>query len=622
MAQRGIQRVATCVLIFGVALATGPARGQIPEWFGSYRTAANFDLRDARSGLSVKLSDFFNQATPTKNVVVLVFIGVACPIGDLYMPRLAELAEAYKDKAVKFLAVNSNAHDTALQVADHARRFKVPFPVLKDPGNVVADVYLVERTCEVIVIAGMREIRYRGAIDDQYGLETRKDAPSQRYLADALDAILAGHKVATPVTPVVGCPLDRVGPQGASGRKAPRVRAAAAELATAYDERDSDDPIDVGSVTYAGDVAAIFQQKCQSCHRPGQVGPFSLLSYDDTRRHAAMIREVVEERRMPPWHADPRYGHFDNDRSLSAGSAPWSWPGSTRVAARRREGSARRAGVSRGMDDRQAGPRHRDARALYRAGAGDGSVSSISASRPASRKTNGSRPPRRVPAIRRSCTMCWSRSTTTRRRPTRTNGACRSRTSLPMRPAIYPCLCHQALPSGSPPDRTSSSRCTTRPSAKSGPIARRLRSIFAKRRRAHEAHTLGIIQPAVRDSSGRRQSLRCSRATSSLPKPNSTASFLTCICVARASATPPPSPTAAARSSCRCQDTTSPGRASIAWREPRRSPKGPRSIAWRTSTTLQKPSQPRPARKVVWGEQTFEEMMIGYIDVSFLDHKP
>ena len=152
--------------------------------------------------------------TPTKNVVVLVFTGVSCPIGDLYMPTLGELAEAYKDKGVKFLAINSNAHDTAHQVADHARRFKVPFPVLKDPGNVVADVNLVERTCEVLVIAGMREIRYRGAIDDQYGLGTRKDAPTRRYLADALDAILAGRKVATSATPVAGCPLDRVQPRG------------------------------------------------------------------------------------------------------------------------------------------------------------------------------------------------------------------------------------------------------------------------------------------------------------------------------------------------------------------------------------------------------------------------
>ena len=66
------------------------------------------------------------------------------------------------------------------------------------------------------------------------------------------------------------------------------------------------------------DVAEIIQNKCQTCHRPGQVGPFSLLTYDDARKHSAMIREVVDDRRMPPWHADPRYGHFVNDRSLSA----------------------------------------------------------------------------------------------------------------------------------------------------------------------------------------------------------------------------------------------------------------------------------------------------------------
>ena len=76
--------------------------------------------------------------------------------------------------------------------------------------------------------------------------------------------------------------------------------------------------VKVGAVSYASDVARIIQNRCQSCHRPGQVGPFSLLSYDDARKHSAMIREVVEERRMPPWHADPRYGHFVNDRRLSA----------------------------------------------------------------------------------------------------------------------------------------------------------------------------------------------------------------------------------------------------------------------------------------------------------------
>ncbi len=50
----------------------------------------------------------------------------------------------------------------------------------------------------------------------------------------------------------------------------------------------------------------------------GQVAPFSLLTYDQARRWAASIAEVIADGRMPPWHADPRYGHFANDRSLSA----------------------------------------------------------------------------------------------------------------------------------------------------------------------------------------------------------------------------------------------------------------------------------------------------------------
>ena len=63
-------------------------------------------------------------------------------------------------------------------------RTKIPFPVLKDTGNVVADLNLVEQTCEVLVVAGMRDIRYRGAIDDQYGIGSSKEAPAHRYLVD------------------------------------------------------------------------------------------------------------------------------------------------------------------------------------------------------------------------------------------------------------------------------------------------------------------------------------------------------------------------------------------------------------------------------------------------------
>ena len=88
----------------------------------------------------------------------------------------------------------------------------------------------------------------------------------------------------------------------------------------------------MGKVSYSGEVAAILENKCQTCHRPGQVAPFSLLTYDDARKHSAMIREVVAERRMPPWHADPRYRPFrQRPQPLCAAIARPCWPGSIRA---------------------------------------------------------------------------------------------------------------------------------------------------------------------------------------------------------------------------------------------------------------------------------------------------
>lgn len=78
----------------------------------------------------------------------------------------------------------------------------------------------------------------------------------------------------------------------------------------------ADEPAD-STPTYAGEVAAIIQAKCQRCHRPGQVAPFPLLTHAQAKRWAPMIAEVVDEGRMPPWHANPEHGRFANDRSLS-----------------------------------------------------------------------------------------------------------------------------------------------------------------------------------------------------------------------------------------------------------------------------------------------------------------
>jgi hypothetical protein len=70
--------------------------------------------------------------------------------------------------------------------------------------------------------------------------------------------------------------------------------------------------------TFTKEVAPILYKNCASCHRPGEIGPMSLLTYAEARPWAKSIRDEVSDGTMPPWHADPKHGKFMNDRSLSA----------------------------------------------------------------------------------------------------------------------------------------------------------------------------------------------------------------------------------------------------------------------------------------------------------------
>ena len=70
------------------------------------------------------------------------------------------------------------------------------------------------------------------------------------------------------------------------------------------------------SVTFNKDVLPILQKNCQTCHRAGQAAPMSFLTYKDTRPWAKAMKAAVVTRKMPPWFADPQFGHFLNDHSL------------------------------------------------------------------------------------------------------------------------------------------------------------------------------------------------------------------------------------------------------------------------------------------------------------------
>jgi hypothetical protein len=73
------------------------------------------------------------------------------------------------------------------------------------------------------------------------------------------------------------------------------------------------------ATTFHKDVEPILQRSCQTCHRPGQVAPMSFLTYESTRPWAKAVKAAVLARKMPPWFADPKVGHFLNDRSLKQG---------------------------------------------------------------------------------------------------------------------------------------------------------------------------------------------------------------------------------------------------------------------------------------------------------------
>jgi mono/diheme cytochrome c family protein len=72
------------------------------------------------------------------------------------------------------------------------------------------------------------------------------------------------------------------------------------------------------NATFYKDVLPVLQKNCQSCHRPGEVAPMSLLTYEQARPWARAIKSAIATKQMPPWFADPAYGHFANERRLSA----------------------------------------------------------------------------------------------------------------------------------------------------------------------------------------------------------------------------------------------------------------------------------------------------------------
>ena len=224
-------------------------------------------------------------------LTVVCFLGAECPMARIYGPRLSQLAAEFSADDVRVIGVNSNRQDSMAEVRAYVDEYSVSFPVIRDQRNVIADRYAATRTPEVFLLDEQLQLKYHGRIDDQYSPGINRAAPTRQDLRLAIEELLAGKPVSTADTTVLGCFIGKV-----SSRPQHTIL-----------END---------ITYSRHVARILQMHCVECHRAGEIGPFAMDSYEEVAGWADTMLEVVDNGRMPPWHADPNYGSFANARHM------------------------------------------------------------------------------------------------------------------------------------------------------------------------------------------------------------------------------------------------------------------------------------------------------------------
>ena len=258
----------------GSALALGPGD-----------RVDNFRLLD-QAGVSHELY-YLSDA----RAIVLMTYGNGCSIVQKNMPRLKEIRNAYKAKGVEFLLIDSNLQDGRETVAKESAEFGNDLPILIDETQLIGEALGVDRTADVFVIDPKTwRLVYRGPMDDRLSYGAQKSEAGKQYLTDALDATLDGKPVATAKAEALGCLVN-------------------------LPERERHDAH--AKISYTDRIAPLLVDKCAACHREGGVAPWAMSGYDMVHGFAPMIREVVRTKRMPPWHADPHYGSFVGDRSIS-----------------------------------------------------------------------------------------------------------------------------------------------------------------------------------------------------------------------------------------------------------------------------------------------------------------
>lgn len=261
--------------------------------FGANASSVRPELRDIY-GANHYYDEFADDKT---EAIVLVVLDEFCPIVSKSLGKLRALYNDYnsyprdraglaveKDKTgklvaltrtpgpkVRFLGIFTKQDMSAKRMAKVALEGRLPFRMLADTNLELVKKYGLDRLSQAAVLDRQWNLKYKGPIDDQLSLGNSLPKPNNHYLRDALNAVLAGKTPEKESVPAVGCLIDL----------APRTHKS--------------------SYTYYRDVAPILQNRCEKCHRPGEVGPMPLTSAREVIDYSEMIASVVRDEQMPPW---------------------------------------------------------------------------------------------------------------------------------------------------------------------------------------------------------------------------------------------------------------------------------------------------------------------------------
>lgn len=222
--------------------------------------------------------------------LAIALTSTSCPISKKYGPTWGKLEEEFGKKGIAVLYVNPIATDSDASIQEFIKTNHLTGTYIHDAA--FAKAIAASTTTEVILLDSRRTVVYRGAVDDQYGIGYQLQSPKKNYLNDAVLAMLEGRVVSPAATTAPGCELDH---------------------GKAVVKNDT--------VTFHQQIARIIQSNCAECHHTGGVAPFKLETPEDVISHAGMIRKVVEKGTMPPWFAvDPKetkHTPWVNDRRLT-----------------------------------------------------------------------------------------------------------------------------------------------------------------------------------------------------------------------------------------------------------------------------------------------------------------